>query len=695
MKKIKSKNLSIRYNISSAIVYIIGIVLLIQLFNLQIVQGAEYREKSNTRLTRENTLKAARGNISDRTGNGLAITKLGFNLELYKTKITTEELNHTLQEVIHILEKNGDNYVDNLPIMVEPFAFKYENEETQKKWKKQNSIEEEKTAEECFEILKQRYKITEQDKNEARKIMTLRYEISRNGYSSTKTIKIAEDISEISHAQFNEMGSKFPGITSISEPIRTYPSGSLLAHAIGTVGPINEDEYKTRKDTYDMNDIIGKTGIESVFEEYLKGQDGTKQIDMSVEGAITGENISEEAIAGSNIVLTIDSNLQKVAEDSLRENIRKISSGEKGEAFDTNSGATVVMNAKTGEVLAMVSLPDYNPEDFVNGLSKEQDEELRNGTKSQFNRAIAGTYAPGSTFKMVTALAALESGKTTIKEKINDTGVYPNYYKPVCWIWTSNHIGHGYLNVTEAIVHSCNYYFYEMGYRMGIDTLAQYANYLGLGRKTGIELPGEKSGEIASKQTAEKHGERWYGGEVLSAAIGQTYNNLTPLQMARYTSVIANGGKSVKPTIIKEITRADGSKVAQEEITQFVNTKLELEGDQETYEFKKENIDAVKEGMKGVTSESGGTAYATFKGFNIEVGGKTGSAQANNKTHAWFVGFAPFDDPEIAVVVLVENGGHGGWTAEVARDIIAEYFGMNSNNVTEDTKAVPEIQIRR
>ena len=253
--------------------------------------------------------------------------------------------------------------------------------------------------------------------------MALRYEISINGYSSTKTVTLAENISEISQLQINEQSAKLPGITVTSKPIRTYPSGTLAAHVLGNVGQISSDEYASRKDEYDINDIIGKTGIEYIFEEYLKGEDGVKQIDMSVEGAITGENVSKEAISGSDVVLTIDANLQRVAEESLRENIRKISSGEKGEAFETNSGAAVVMNVNTGEVLAMVSLPDYDPEDFVDGLSEQQSKELKNGTKSQYNRAITGSYAPGSTFKMVTALAALESGNVTVNEKIRDTGV--------------------------------------------------------------------------------------------------------------------------------------------------------------------------------------------------------------------------------------------------------------------------------
>lgn len=302
----------------------------------------------------------------------------------------------------------------------------------------------------------------------------------------------------------------------------------------------------------------------------------------------------------------------------------------------------------------------------------------------------------GSTFKMVTAIAGLESGAITPTEKINDTGVYPRAHNPVCWYWTSYHSGHGKLNVSEAIKHSCNYFFYETGYRMGIDTLSKYASYFGLGKQTGIELPSEVNGDLASRQRAESQSQSWYIGDTLSAAIGQSYNNFTPIQMAKYISILVNGGNPVDVSIVKTIINSEGTEVSKKEIDEFTSNKLNISSNgEENLNIKKENIDAVLEGMRGVTSESGGTAYSTFKNFNIEVGGKTGSAQAGNKTNGWFVGFAPFDKPEIAVVVLVENAGHGGYTAEVARDIIQEYFGMNTNEITEDMTAVSTMQETR
>ncbi|HBC85074.1 MAG TPA: hypothetical protein DCZ30_06745 [Clostridiales bacterium] len=226
----------------------------------------------------------------------------------------------------------------------------------------------------------------------------------------------------------------------------------------------------------------------------------------------------------------------------------------------------------------------------------------------------------------------------TPTEKINDTGVYPRAHKPVCWYWSSYHSGHGYLNVSDAIKHSCNYFFYETGYRMGIDNLSKYASYFGLGKKTGIELPSEANGDLACRERVEKNNETWYIGDTLSAAIGQSYNNFTPIQMAKYISMLVNGGKQVDVSIVKSIVNPDGTEVSKEEINEFTNGKLKIDSaEKEDLNIKKDNLKAVLEGMRGVTSESGGTAYSTFKDFNIELGGKTGSAQAGNKTNGWFV----------------------------------------------------------
>ena len=688
--------LNLRYNLITILVYIVGIVLIVQLFNLQIVNGKEYRETSNTRLSRETVIKAARGSIKDRTGNLLVTTKMGFNIELYKTKINTTTLNKTILNTIKILENNNDKYINNLPISIEPFKFTIDDEESQVNWKKENDIKEDATPEQCFYELKEKYKIEQDNILEAYKIMVVRYEISRNGYSSIRPVTIAKDVSRESAVKLGEQSIYFPGISATNEPMVSYPSGSLASHILGYVGNITETELDGREDTYGINDVIGKVGIQYVFEEYLRGKDGIKQLDMSVDGTITDEYITQEAVAGSDVILTIDANLQAATEKALANNIKKIASGGFSKRSDAKAGAAVVMNVKTGEILAMASYPDYEPELFVNGISQKKLDEYNKGDNI-FNRAISGVYAPGSTFKMITAIAGLETGVITPTEKINDIGVYKKAHEPACWIWNSYGMSHGWLNVTEAITHSCNYFFYEVGYRATIDNIAKYAKYYGLGEKTNVELPMEEKGIVATRDKAKERGDEWQIGETLSAAIGQSYNSYTPIQMAKYISMLANGGEPIDVTIVKSINDVNGNQVSKEDITKFVNAKLGLTKEKkENLNIKKENIDAILKGMKGVTSEEGGTAYSTFANFNIELGGKTGSAQTDvqGKINGWFVGFAPYEEPEIAVVVLVENAGSGSYTAEVARDILQEYFGMNMEKVEEDLTAMPSTEIQ-
>ena len=695
MGKEKAKNDRIRYNILTILVYIVGIVLLAQLFNLQIVHGEEYRETSNTKLTRESVLKADRGSIKDSSGTMLATVDAQYSIVLYKTKVSNDTLNTTILKLLNILSTNGDSYVDNFLIDVNPYRFKLEEEESQKKWKKANNINEDATAEEAFNYFKNKYDITFDNVEDIRKILAIRYEISYKGYSSTKSIEIASNISRQSLEQIKERNAEFSGVEVVETPVRVYPLKTTASHILGRIGRIESSELEGNEDIYNQNDIIGKSGIEYVFEKYLKGTDGVKQIDMNVDGTITDEYVSKEAVSGSDVILTIDSKLQAVTEQALADNINKIANhGFSQENNPADAGAAVVLNVKTGEVIAMASYPDYNPSAFVNGIDTNTWNYYINGdTKPLENKAISAMYSPGSTYKMVTALAGLETGTITPKTKINDTGVFRKYNSSwKCW----NRYGHGYLNVSQAIEHSCNYFFYDLGDRLGIDNLAKYSYYLGLGHKTGIELKGEIDGVLASNEIAKQENRVWNPGETISAAIGQSYNTFTPLQMAKYVAMIANRGKNLDVTIVKSIINPDGSEVSRDEYESYVNEKLGLQQENvEEMSFKEENIEAILEGMRGVTSESGGTAYSTFKNFNIEVGGKTGSAQTGvqGKTNAWFVGFAPFDDPEIAIVVFVRNGGHGSYTAEVARDIIAQYFGMNTNQVTENTTAIPTVQI--
>ena len=385
-----------------------------------------------------------------------------------------------------------------------------------------------------------------------------------------------------------------------------------------------------------------------------------------------------------------------MTEQALEANIQKIASGGFSQTFDTKAGSCVVMNVKTGEILAMASYPNYDPADFVNGISTDKWNQYNTDpAKPLMNKAVQNAYPPGSIFKMVTAIAGLESGAVTRTEKINDTGIYAKYGETwPCWYYTDYHRGHGYLNISQAIERSCNYFFYETGDRMGIETLAKYAKYFGLGVKTGVELPSETSGAMATPEYAETVNVLWSKGQTINASIGQGLDSFSPLQMAKYISMLANGGHDIDVSIVKSIIKPDGTEASTEEINNFVKQKLGLQEEQtEQLEIHQENLNAILEGMKSVTSDTTGTAYVRFQDFGISVGGKTGSAEAIGENeqevvHGWFAGFAPFEDPEIAVVVMVENGGHGNYTAEVVRDIMEEYFGMNTQEVQEDMSAI-------
>ena len=694
-KGFNKNRIKFRYNLMTIFTYVIGIILIIQLFNLQIVHGAEYREQSNTRLTRETTLEAARGSILDRTGNVLASSDMKFALELYKTKIEDETLNNSILGIIQVLEKYGVSYDDSFPININPFTYTIEGEALAN-WKEDFDLDENISAEEAFYKFKDKYNISNEDINEVRKIISIRYQITTQGYSSTKALTIAEEIPREAVAEFSENSDKYPGTNIVVEPIREYTQGTLAAHVIGYASKISSEEYEVRKETYSQNDIIGKTGIESIFEEYLKGKNGTKQIDMAVDGTITAEYTAEEAIEGSDVVLTIDAELQRVTEQVLAENLQKIQTGGFGRAYAATASSCVVMDVRNGEILAMANVPTYNPQDFVGGISTENwNKYINDPAKPLVNKAIQNSYSPGSIFKMVTAIAGLETGAITSSTKINDTGVYNKYPDSPknCWYYTDYHRGHGWLNVAQAIQKSCNYFFYETADRIGIDVLDQYATYFGLGKKTGVELLGETDGVLASRESkAALHPDstNWNPGDTLNAGIGQGDNEFSPLQMAKYISMLANGGKNIDVSIVKTIRNADGSEVSKNEINEFVKQKLGLEDDTTgDLNINPENLQVVLEGMRSVTDEQG-TASSVFQNFEIAVGGKTGSAEApGNKVNAWFAGFAPFDNPEIAVIVMVENGGHGYYAGEAVREIMREYFGMNTENVTESVTATP------
>ncbi len=671
-----------------------AIVLLMQLFNLQIVNGESYRNQSEKRLVREVESYAPRGNIYDRYGKLMVTSGVSYSLQLYRTQITAQELNEVLRKVTQILEKNGDSFSHSLPIDFETKTFT-KNESSMKSWKKENKIEESATVEQVIEALKKKYEITYEDEKEAQQVLSLRYEISVNGYSSYRAVTLAKDISYESILEIEERNAELLGVYIVKQPVRKYLTGNVACHLLGYTGKISSKEYDSRKEMgYSLNDIIGKSGIESTFEEYLRGTNGSKRLEMDSRGRISNEEELEPSKMGNSIVLTIDLDLQTKTEEVLADIIQKIREGKiNGNRYDdATAGAAVVLDVKTGETLALASYPSYAPQDFIDGINQtEYKEYFENKDKPMYNRAIQGIYPPGSTFKMVTGIAGIESGGIRADEYVNDVGVFYLGHKPACWIWNSRRQVHGNVNAKTALMVSCNYYYYEVASRIGIDKIAEYARKFGLGQKTGIELPGESSGKLASREYVEELNRNgiqktWTIGDTLSAAIGQSYNTFTPIQMCYYISTLANRGKKTDVTIVKDVLDAEGTSLDLVAVKEDIKQKLGVPNDKkEDIQISNSTIEAIFEGMRSVTGDHGGTVYGTFSDFPIEVAGKTGTATSGNGSdNAWFVGFAPYDDPEIAVVVIVEHGGHGYFTARAVKDIMKEYFGYDNDTIDED-----------
>jgi len=674
-----------RYFILSFLVFLISVIFVFRLIYLQIVCGEEYRELSEKKLLNSVPIKAPRGKILDRYGRPLVSNRTGFSVQIHKTDISSQELNAMIYRLIQLFEKEGISYIDSLPISPPPFTFIFEEtadsskEQQEIKWKESEKINANVTAEEAIEWLRQKYQIEQTyTPDVVRKIAGIRYEMEKRSFGRNTPFTFATDVSANIVAQLEERHFDFPGVNVVTEPIREYVHGELAAHILGRVGIIYKEEYETLKDKgYGMNDILGKDGIEKVYEKYLRGKDGVSSIEQNIQGKISQVLTSEPPVPGNDVLLTIDAEIQAVAEKSLADTIKNIQEAGKRDArkngADANSGAVVVMDIHTGGILAMASYPTYNPARFNEDYAKMYQDPL----KPMFNRAISGTYAPGSTFKMLTAIAALEEGIITPNDKIRDEGVYRYYapsYQPVCWIWSDYGRTHGLINVADALKHSCNYFFYDVGRRLTIDRLEKYGKLFGLGEPTGIELTGESAGIFANPESKKKlRNEPWYPGDTLQASIGQSFNMFTPIQLASYVGTIANGGTRYQAHLLKGVRTGKEGKIVHEYQPQVVNE----------IKLKPENWKIVMEGMRSVTED--GTASSVFKNFPIAVGGKTGTAQVpRGSANAVFVAFAPYDNPQVAIAVVVEHGAHGNSIAPVARDIIAAYMGLDKPIDTEE-----------
>ena len=457
-----------------------------------------------------------------------------------------------------------------------------------------------------------------------------------------------------------------PGVVIEATTVRQYHT-PYAAHLLGRVTPIfpEEVEYYTSLDEdgdgvpdYSLNDTVGRDGVEQAFESYLRGDPGMRTVERNAEGKIVSETWLEEPEPGGNVVLTLDIGLQGYVEQVLAASVPAIDVEE-----ETGGAACVVLDVDTAEVLTCASYPTYD----ITRYNADYNQYASDPTKPLLNRALQGLYAPGSTFKMVTAVAGLETGIIEPDTEIEDLGRYTYWSspQPMCWIYWQRGTTHGWINVSEAIEVSCNYFFYEVGREVGIDVLVDYATRFGLGQYTGIELFEEK-GVMASPEFTESLGGTWYEGSVLSVAIGQESSQFTPVQLANYIATLVNGGTRNAVHLLKEVKSGDFSQVEYTYEPQVLGT----------IEIETENLQAVKAGMLALTTQ--GSVSQHFRDLPFQAGGKTGSAQVDDQTdaNAIFVCFAPYDDPEVALALVVERGGSGSELGAMAADILSYYFSV-------------------
>ncbi len=678
----RSLNESIDMMRIMAIAVLFGVVVLlffVKLFQLQIIEKDYYSSIAVPKTYRQQRLEMSRGQIFDRNGNLLVSNKKQYSIIINKATLDSNDYNTTLLEFIKFCMRHNIHLSDKLPVSaVYPYVldneyiFDSDKEKKLKRFISNNQYEEAdvfETENSLYNLLCKKYRIAEENRDDSiyRKLVGLRYDMETNDFEFLHTYTVLSNIDENTKCLFAESLHTMHGIEISETDTRYYNYDNLACHILGTTGKISPEEteaYVVNKG-YDYDSIIGKDGAEKAFEEYLHGFDGYKQIELDENNYVVGEEILKETQNGYSVKLTIDAEMQKAAEKALEEQIlyaRSLGMSDiiPNNGEDCSAGSVVVMDVNSGKVRVSASYPNYN----LNTFSKDFNSLVSNEASPLLNRATQGMYPPGSTFKIASSIAGLCSGAITENTLIYDAGVYVKYpdYEPHCWIYDNTGGTHGFVDVKGAIENSCNYFFYELGDKMGIETLTEYASKLGLGTKTGIEVP-EYTGILAGPEYRDRLGLRWNPGDTLQAAIGQSDNAFTPLQLCAYMSTVVNGGVRYKATLLDSVVDYYTDEV-------IYNNQPEV---LDKIDIPSAHIDVLKSAMKSVVVD--GTARTVFDDYDYEVGGKTGTAQMGKGSDtALFVGFAPYDKPEIVVAVVVENGDKSSRATEVAKAVFDQYF---------------------
>lgn len=648
----------------------------VRLYDVQVTQASQVDHTPSGSHTYRTRVTAARGEILDRNGKVLIGNRASYNLTLiYAIVFSAENPNENLRKLTNLCNELGLEMTDHFPVTMEK-PYTYTTDEYSSTWNSyfktfldERGWDSDISAPQLIRRLKDTYHLpADWTEEEARRVISIRYELDLRRWTSLPTYVLLNDVDSVSLAAITELN--IPGVNVETSTVRQYNT-TYAAHILGRIGLMNAEEYEIYKEKdYAMDAYVGKEGLERAFEDDLHGTDGLRVTTISADGTVLEEYYKTMPQAGKNIELTIDIDLQKVSEDALKAHILSL----REDDGDAEGGAVVVQQVKTGQILACASYPTFDPATY----SQKYNELLETDFAPLYNRALQAAYPPGSTYKMVTTIASIDSGTIGRWVEIEDKGIYRRFedvgYTPRCMLYTTAGATHGYVNAMEALAVSCNYYFYEVGYQTGITKIDEVAKALGLGEATGVELD-ESVGRRANAETKKllysKGYDGWYDADTVAAAIGQSENRFTPMQLACYTSALANHGTRYKATFLQRVLSSDYSELLYES-TPVVASQLNISD---------EAYAAYTEGMRLSVTWANGTSHYYLGDYDVAVCAKTGTAEhgGNGSDNAAYVLYAPADDPQIAIAVYVEKGTPGSRLAKVARAILDAYFSTSSN----------------
>lgn len=643
----------------TTLVFVPFLVFTFRLVDWQIINTDYYKKRAQNNSTYSIKTDGIRGEIVDKDGEGIVINATGYRIVIDRIKVQKDKENYIIAKSVELLESLKIPWRDSLPIKIknDEYIFVECQNSRVSSLKKFLNLKDTATAMECMDKLIKKYNCYKFSVYDKRVICSVRYNMGRTGGYGSRALPyiLADNVNRDMMSIVSEYSSKLYGLSVETSLIRTLPDGLLAPHIIGYIGPMSPEEYEKRKDTYSMDEYIGKTGIESAMEDYLRGKGGRRILQRSRDGTVIGSSEQTAAVPGNTVYLTLSSKLQKAANESLKNWINKAQ--EMG-VQDCRSGSVVVLDIRDFSVLAASTYPAYDLNKFIQEPNYYSELAMDKEGVPLLNRAFNGAFAPGSVYKPLIASAALQEGLLKPDENIRCNGGF-SYYKG----YTLKCMGkHGNINVTRALEKSCNVFFAELGRRLGANLIADYARRFGMGVSTGLELF-ENVGIIAGPEHSKKVGAHWYESGSSQAAIGQSDNMITPIQLAAYAATIANNGNRYKTHLLKKITNYNKNQTIVEKAGEFV----------ENSGVSEENLNIIKNGMRQVVIS--GTAR-DFKSYPIEIAAKTGTSQNAGSDHTTFICFAPYNNPEIAIAVVVANGKYGSISKGVARDVLNEYFNI-------------------